>query len=160
MRAIIKEMEKRLTMSGDNKRVCFVMKYIGDDDDYIYNKMSDLVQYWSDNTVDHNTAYSWMTDSLTMIDEFLAYNDDELQESIYEQADAMTPIYNNEIMSWLASNRYAVESYADEMGIEKIDFVQLTMGAYCHNLSQYALEVYELIKDIKESKKCKKQKLG
>ena len=153
MRAIIKEMEKRLTMSDDNKRVCFVSSYIMSDDE-IYNKMSDLVQYWSDNTVDNNTAYSWLSDSLTMIDEFLAYNsegsDDELQESIYEQADSITPIYNNEIMSWLASNRYAVESYADEMGIEKIDFVQLTMGAYCHNLSQYALEVYELIKDIKE----------
>ena len=87
MRAIIKEMEKRLTMSGGNKRVCFVSSYIMSDDE-IYNKMSDLAQYWSNNIVDNNTAYSWLSDSLTMIDEFLAYNsagsDDELQESIYE----------------------------------------------------------------------------
>ena len=157
MRAIIKEMEKRLTMSDDNKRVCFVSSYIMSDDE-IYNKMSDLVQYWSDNTVDNNTAYSWFSDSLTMIDEFLAYNsegsDDELQESIYEQADSMTPIYNNEVMKWLGDNRNCVEMYADEMGISDkgLDLVQLGMGAYCYNLSQYALEVYELIKDIKEDR--------
>ena len=157
MRAIIKEMEKRLTMSGGNKRVCFVSSYIMSDDE-IYNKMSDLVQYWSDNTVDNNTAYSWLSDSLTMIDEFLAYNsegsDDELQESIYEQADSMTPIYNNEVMKWLGDNRNCVEMYSEEIGLSDrgLDLIQLGMGAYCHNLSQYALEVYELIKNIKEDR--------
>ena len=48
----------------------------------------------------------------------IAYNsagsDDELQESIYEQADSMTPIYNNEVMKWLGDNRNCVEMYADE----------------------------------------------
>ena len=50
-------------MSDDNKRVCFVSSYIMSDDE-IYNKMSDLAQYWSNNIVDNNTAYSWLSDSL------------------------------------------------------------------------------------------------
>lgn len=117
-----------------------------------YNLLSDLVR---DTGLDTNTSYTMVADGLTSIKEALDEwegeakldtDDDRMTERFVTCSDALTPIYNTDIMEFVKNNYSAVDESIEEMG--KADSL-ITDGriAYCTNLERI---IFDLVRQLSE----------
>ena len=109
---------------------------------------------------------------MDVVREVLEYAEDEiseaddLRESINEQADCVTPIYNKDLLEWLADNYGAYEETVDEVGEAKnsdgkTDLMRGIMTAYCLTLEREAeaalLEVWKEAEELEDEAEAGKE---
>lgn len=93
---------------------------------------------------DSQDALVWAIDALEDI-----YNNepDNMEDTISEQADSATSIYNDEVMDWTSRNYRLVDEYIEEMGIDiaKDGIVKLCRGAIYINNERLLDALHEYI---------------
>ena len=75
---------------------------------------------------------------------------DDMRDDLNEAADSQTPIYNRDLLIWLADNHTAYEETIDEMGeikdsSGKTDLIRGIMFAYCRTLENDAMSALESV---------------
>lgn len=125
--------------------VCFTMEAIKDESN-LYRELSDLI-YNSD--LNHDTAYTFVSEALEVLREVLANaeNENDLQDAISEQVDNYTPIYNSDVMDFVKDNYSLVDEAIAEMG-KRDSLIEDGQSAYYIGLERMVNEVAEIIIEL------------
>lgn len=110
-----------------------------------YETLSDLVR---DCEASEDYAYTWTIEALEAIQENASYHDsrEDLEESLRESADAITPVYNHDLMEWLhsGSNYCLVDESIEELG-KGDSLMSDIMAAYCMAWERHAIATLEAV---------------
>ncbi len=88
---------------------------------------------------------------------------DDLRDSINEQADSATPVYNHDLAKWFSDNWMAYDEIADELGKDGMgeNIMQGIMAAYCLTLEREAeaalREVWKEAEDMEDEAEAEKE---
>jgi len=120
---------------------------LGNMNDPMYESLKDFIYEHDEIGVDN--AYMFTAYGLEILDEILAYtdNEDAIQDQISEQADSYTPIYYYEIGEWLKDNVTLVDDVKEELGTSG-DTYKDTQTAYFITLERVTNELYQLVKEL------------
>lgn len=110
-------MEHHPEKDGKDSYYSFTMESISNKSD-VHEVLSDIVHNADVHTDD---AYKMVACGIESLIEIVNYLDDEIteddvQDRIHESADSETPIYNYDIMQFVARNPYAVDDAIKEFG--------------------------------------------
>ncbi len=74
---------------------------------------------------------------------------DDLQEDLYSACDALTPIYNHDIMEWLKDNTIAYDETMDEIGAQsRSNVIRQAQQAFCYTLEQEAMSTLNKLLEL------------
>lgn len=148
MKNIIKQAQDLFYRLDDN-RYAFKPEVISSDNE-LYDILSDVI-YQAEIRPDY--AYNWMIEVLDMLEDADLKPGEALHDDIiYEYSESVTPVYNSELLEWLAASmshiswvEEALSNYGWAHGDNSL--MQMIMAGYEMAWQSYATEVLEALDD-------------
>lgn len=126
----------------------FKLEAINSDNPY-YEKLSEIVR---DSGVDQDSAYMFTSQALELILELVeeGADIDDSQDRISEEADSQAPIYNYDLLQWLArGNTAVVEETISEYGWNKdYTLVGFISASYARAWENHCYTVIQALKEL------------